>query len=63
MVHQKNKDYKLNTCSVAVHVTAYTLFIASQMVFYFSALNKKGQETQKNFGITINVKTFFLSVS
>jgi len=67
MVYNNNKLHcVINIKAITIHVLAYALFLASQMYLYYSTLRpiKEGNEVSvKNFGININIKTLFLSMS
>ena len=67
MVYNNNKLHSIiNVKAIIIHVIAYALFLASQMYLYFTTLRqlKEGKDVSpKKFGISINLKTLFLTLS
>jgi uncharacterized membrane protein len=66
MACNKHRDFNFNAKAMAIHVTAYSLFLVSLVYFYMTTLSKLGSGvdvTEKFFGININIRTLFASLS
>jgi len=64
MVYNKHKlQCVINVKAITIHVLAYTLFLVSQMYLLITTLNKLGEVSSRKFGINMNIKTLFLTLS
>jgi hypothetical protein len=65
MACNKHRHFNFNPKAMAIHVTAYSLFLVSLVYLYMTTLSKLKSDdvSEKKFGININIKTLFASLS
>jgi hypothetical protein len=65
MTSRKYKDCHVNAMAITIHVTAYFLFLVSLVYFYLFSLRyvKDDNTDERKFGINVNIRVLFASLS
>jgi len=64
MLYNKHKlQCVINVKAITIHVVAYTCFLVSMMYLLITTLSNIDNVKPKKFGININIKTLFLTLS